>query len=275
MTNKIEIKQLLCMTALALNTNLASAHSLGLQYGSNFDNQQQRFIDLTVEDPGLGQLRGGVGQSDYDATDTTTLTTDYFSVGYSSPFDAESRIGLNYDHWEMNRFQAHSYTADLSHRFGDWQIGLHPEWHTIDFEVTSRRTLQYTNTGGGISVDYAATDNLYLFADYYAYDFSAPSLFNRRQSLPLRLEIALRLVNDQVSSKFDQQRNTIGGEYYFETISLGLQQQQIKAAIDGSQYSITTLNSNLLLGKQWQAGVSISRTNDADNYYNFNLGYFW
>ncbi len=266
---------------LITSAKLHAYSSLTLQYGNNFKDQTQQFINASFFIEQLGYLDIGMGRSDYAITPTRALNldnirTDYFNLAYTSPDDTAFSFGLAYDIWEMNNFQADSYMADLWYQTGNWRIGLHPEQHKITFELNNRRSLGYRNTGGGISMSYFANNNLFLYGDHYRYQFSAPEVLQRRQTLPLRLEIALQLVNNQVSSKFDDSRSTLGADYYFENLSIGIEQQQITTAIDGSEYEITTASSSLLIGEHWQMGLSISRTKGiSDNFYNMSLSYSW
>lgn len=282
MPSNLPIKQLAAISILlAISTHLHAANSLTLQYGSDLEDQSQQFISASFPIQQLGYLDISMGHSDYEATPIKALNlgdigTDYASFGYASPSDTDISFGLAYDYWEMNSFKASSYTADLWYQTGNWSFGLHPEQHEITFKLDGRPALEYSSIGGGISVGYFTDNNLFLYAAHYRYRFNAPEILERRQTLPLRLEIALRLVNEQISSKLDDTRSNLGFDYYFENASIGIEKQQIKTVIDGGEYEITTINGSLLIGEHWQTGLSVSRTKGVSNgFYNASLGYHW
>ncbi|MFC1748408.1 hypothetical protein ACFL2V_06330 [Pseudomonadota bacterium] len=279
MLRKSIVCQLAASTLLASSSVSAGIEpsSVSVQYGDNFENQNQVFLDLELSINDIGYLNLGVGSSDYALTSQTTLTTDYYSIGYSSPSGTDVSFGLNYDYWELHGLYADSYTARLNFYTGNWSIGLHPELHYITFSPINRRELNYRNAGGGISIGYISDNKTYLYAEYYSYYFSTnqPPLRNQI-SLSSQLERALRLIQEQVASSFDDQRTTIGADYYFDTANIGVEYQQATAVIDASEYKTITLTSSLSFSNAWHTGVSVSHTHGSDDeFYTFNLGYDW
>ena len=263
--------------ALVLLADQAGAGSLSLQYGSNFEDQEQMFVDTELAVFELGYINLGVGASNYQYNNTTTVTTDYYSVGYFSPGDKDVVVGLGYDYWERGKLQTDSWRADLYLYKGDWQIGLHPEWHYITFTASNGTTLEFKNAGGGLSLGYFVSDNLYIYGDYYRYQFEVPSwILSRFRALPLRVRIGLRLLASDMSSEIDDRRATLGANYYFDTVSIGIERQQITSAIDGSEYDITSINTSWMLNTHWQTGLRISAVSGAENkFYSFSLSYDW
>ena len=256
--------------------SLAGAGSLSLQYGGDFEYQDQMFVDVEFAAFELGYINVGLGASDYQYR-SSTVATDYYSLGYISRRDKDVVIGIRYDAWERGKLQAGSYAADIYWYTGDWRIGLHPEWHNITFTANNGEVLEFKNNGGGFSLSYFASESLYLFGDYYRYQFEAPPvLLSRFRFLPLRVRIALRLLANEVSSEFDDNRVTLGADYYFDSVSIGIERQQITCAIDGSDYDITSLNTSLTLGDHWLVGLRVSDVSGSEtNYYSVTLSYDW
>jgi hypothetical protein len=253
----------------------AAPTSLSLQYGDNFEDQKQYFANMEFSASDLGYVDLGLGSSDYQVTPNVTLTTDYYSIGYSSPRDQSFVVGLNYDYWERGSLSSDSYTADLYLYKGDWEIGLHPEQHYITLNLAKRRAREFTNSGIGFSLAYFAGESLYIYADHYSYNYDAPPLPNL-YGLPLRLQIGLRLLTDRISSEFDDKRSTFGINYQYEFVSFGIEKQWITSAITSDKYDITSISASLMLGGDWQADVNASHANDGgSDFYTFGLTYNW
>ncbi len=263
----------------ALTSLAAQAGSgvLSLQYGGDFDDQDQVFVDVEFSVLELGYINLGVGASEYQYNSNVAVTTDYYSVGYSSSREKDFVAALGYDYWQREKLQADSWRADFYLYRGGWRIGLHPEWHAIVFTSNKGDVLEFSNQGGGFSLGYSASDNLYLYGDYYRYQFNMPpGLLNRFRFLPLRVRIALRLLANEVSSEFDDKRTTLGVNYYFDTASIGIERQQITSVIDEGKYDITSFSASLILDDHWLAGLRISDASGSDNrFYSFTLSYDW
>ncbi len=251
-----------------------SEGSLVLQYGSDFESQDQLALDTGLSLSKFGHVNFGMGRSEY--TYVSSVTTDYYSVGYSSPHEKNVVVAVIYDHWQRNMLQADSWRADLYVYGGDWRVGIHPEWHTITFSGR-RNSLDFQNRGVGVSLGYFATDELYVYGDYYRYQFEVPPrLLERFRFLPLRTRIALRLLANELSTEFDETSASLGADYYFNTVSIGVEQQQMTSIINSERYSITSLQTTLTLDDHWLVGVRLSNTSGSlGNFYSFTLSYDW
>ncbi len=256
-------------------TARAGEGSLLLQYGSDFEVQDQLFVDGEFSIFELGHINLGIGSSDY--TYETSVNTDYYRIGYASPHDKNMVVALSYAHWKRARLQAGSWNADFYIYAGDWRGGVHPQWHTITFTANGGSRLEFQNEGLGLSLAYFATDNLYIYGDYYRYEFSAPAqLLERFRFLPLRTRVALRLLANELSTEFDKTRATLGMDYYFDAVSVGIERQQITSVIDNDEYTILSLITSFSLGRHWLAGLRISDVSGSvDNFYTFTLSYDW
>ncbi len=264
-----------CLVCVLLPlTGQARSGSLLLQYGSDFENQDQLFLDGEFSIFEFGHINLGAGVSDYRYG---SVNTDYYRIGYTSPHDKSLVVAFNYDHWKRAKLQADSWNADFYIYAGDWRGGVHPQWHTITFTANGGSELEFQNEGLGLSLAYYATDNLYIYGDYYRYEFEAPAqLLERFRFLPLRTRVALRLLANELSTEFDDTRATLGVDYYFDTVSVGIEQQQITSVIDNDEYTIFSLSAFFSLNAYWLAGVRISDVSWAvDNFYTFTLSYDW
>lgn len=271
---------LLHLTALMLFSCGAShaaiaPSDLSVQYGDNFEDQDQLFLDIELSLSDVGYINLGTGRS-HQVIAGTTLTTDYYNFGFTRGGDSNIGFSLDYNHWELNRFSTDSYTADLTYYVGNWNIGLHPELHRITYTSLVRtnapfvrRTYTFDNIGGGISVGYFAGDHIFLYADFYRYDFSA-------NQPPPRDQLRISPLQHQVISSFDEKSNSISADYYFDQASVGAEYQQGTTAIYGDEYRVSAINSSFSIGKNWYAGISISHTHgSSDEFYNLNIGYDW
>lgn len=268
------IKQLILFSLIS--PHLAKASFVSVQHASNFDNQNESYIDLGLDISETHTLSLSIGHSSLDYDDGTNLTTDYYSAGLSTEAD-KLNIGIVYDYWELNDLlYAEAFNVSFVWQVDRLQLGLHPELHYVTYQArTSNLRLGYRTPGLGFSAAYQL-DDWSLYASYYEYQSNQLSTINAFSGLLLRQQLQLRLLSYRIATEFDKRRSNIGLEYYFEETSIGLEHTEITTAIDHTRYGITTLSAWHFFDGHWSAGVQAHIYDDeTDSSYNFSLSYGW
>lgn len=248
----------------------ASSSYLSLQHSNNYEDLVDLFLYASIGISAHESLLFSLGKSNLEETPTMTIETDYYSIGYTSMPKESMRVSAHYNHWNIrDTLLSDTYSRELSWYIDNWRIGVLPEFRHIAFENSlSTLSIGYRSRGMGLSAGYSF-ENLSLYA-------------TNTRAVPLRFHVSpqlrrfLRLASRHLLSELDESRTSIGAEYYFDTIAITLDQDNINPAFTGSEYRFTTASGQISFMHHWQASASVSHYgNDLDELYSTTITSHW